>query len=1093
MEAFIWSVNTEGLAITFGDERQREKATRLAGSDEVQAGYRRMQMLAECGDAEVRAIDSGIFLRSDDAVRLDSETRDIFKLPPIWHGGMRLQTNSVPQLVDFNARLGLVGVATSVVWDWTLRGPILEVGESNYLPTAAQFAALAAYEAWSSTTLKDELTHLSLLASLREAHAEGCLIDLEAYGEADGVVVAHANEVLVDVREDAATGDLILRALLQGRFPAINADDIEARVGQLRGDQRRAIIRVGKRIVLLDEPQTNQARAIVSRSRVAKAERESFESDPPRWLSDHVFPDVSFEFSPRVTGIGEWKGGYIGATLGEPLDWFGKQPELDKTDKEKTTEQTSSAEHGGGRALEPDPPSVLYPLIIPNDTELGYGWEFPSPIDTGGAEYRPDFSRYPRQPMAHQDEAIRWLLGHSRRALQTRDVEPGRRGWGAGALLADDMGLGKTYSALLGLAEWFSHWRQSTNSEPPAVLIVAPLSLLENWRIEIGKAFSSSVTPFKRVVLAQPEFDLHRFRSRRGARDEAEPGRVREFGLYFGDGTERSLDWPGSCVITTYQTLREYRFSFAAAEWSAAVFDEAQNIKNPNAQQTIAAKALHALFRIAVTGTPVENHLGDFWCILDTVEPGPLGSFTDFRNRWISPMLRERERMWEIGRELRDHVGGLMLRRTKEERLPGLPTKKIESVTCPMSDEQKILYEQARATVAEAQNAGDDSSQGQHLAALWHLRQVSLHPDLVGGGRIVSAHTPAESRRVLLRSGKLAWLLRQLDTLKKQGDKVLVFCVLKQLQEALSRHLEIIYGVPVPIINGDTKAKSRTAPEQTRLGLIDAFSCQPGFGVCILSPIAAGVGLNIVAANHIIHLERHWNPAKEDQATDRAHRIGQTMPVTVYLPSTVHPDCDSFDLILHRLLEKKRSLQGALGLIPPDPVSAPELIAEVFGGPVALNDARADGSIRLDAALRFSWKLFEALIAVLYEREAERVILTPHGSDHGSDVIVLGWGEAKANILIQCKSTSGDTLNTEEGVRAVASSRPFFERPLGVKFNKLILHSSAKKFSARSDRAAQICEVELHGRDWLASALRRWQPKMGDVLRRESRREKLPC
>src|SRR5690606_18418742 len=157
-----------------------------------------------------------------------------------------------------------------------------------------------------------------------------------------------------------------------------------------------------------------------------------------------------------------------------------------------------------------------------------------------------------------------------------------------------------------------------------------------------AKAFGAS-SPFRRVVLAQPDYDLKRFHRSPGARDMAEPGRVTEFGLCFGDHSERSLDWPGSCVITTYQTLRDYRFSFAAAEWSAAIFDEAQNVKNPNAQQTIAVKSLRARFRVSMTGTPVENHLGDFWCIVDAAEPGPLGAFADFRKQWIAPMQRERE------------------------------------------------------------------------------------------------------------------------------------------------------------------------------------------------------------------------------------------------------------------------------------------------------------------------------------------------------------------------------------------------------------------------------------------------------------------
>jgi hypothetical protein len=314
--------------------------------------------------------------------------------------------------------------------------------------------------------------------------------------------------------------------------------------------------------------------------------------------------------------------------------------------------------------------------------------------------------------------------------------------------------------------------------------------------------------------------------------------------------------------------------------------------------------------------------------------------------------------------------------------------------------------------------------------------------------------------------------------------------VLKELQEALSAHLEVIYGLAVPIINGDTKATSRHNPEQTRLGLIGAFSKRPGFGICVLSPIAAGAGLNIVAANHVIHLERHWNPAKEDQATDRAYRIGQRKPVTVYLPNATHSEFASFDTILHRLLEKKRAIQGALGLIPPDAVSAPELIAELFGQPSG-GGKKLGAPIRLEDALHLSWQMFESLIAVLYERESERVILTPQSADHGSDVVVLGWGPSRENVLIQCKFTKNDKLDSEEGVRAVCSSAPFFEGPLAVTFSKKALHTTAKQFGKRSKRSAEICSVELFGRDWLKNALTQHQPTLRQILERGSLREKI--
>nr|MBC8391632.1 restriction endonuclease [Deltaproteobacteria bacterium] len=336
--------------------------------------------------------------------------------------------------------------------------------------------------------------------------------------------------------------------------------------------------------------------------------------------------------------------------------------------------------------------------------------------------------------------------------------------------------------------------------------------------------------------------------------------------------------------------------------------------------------------------------------------------------------------------------------------------------------------------------------------------------------------------------GKLSWLLQCLHEIRSLDEKVLIFCVQKKLQEALSCCLGRVYGLSIPVINGDTKATSKTNPEITRLGLINEFSQQPGFGICVLSPIAAGAGLNIVAANHVIHLERHWNPAKEDQATDRVYRIGQTRPVRVYLPVIIHPDISSFDLVLYRLLEQKRGLQGALGLVPPDTVSGPELINELFRD--YRDDKKDKNFVDLQSSLRFSWQLFEALIAVIYKIHAKQVILTPGGSDHGCDIVVLDWGKKHENLLIQCKKTIRSTLDSEVAVREVEGARPFYENALGISFKRRCLHTTANKFSRRTRNAAEICGVDLYNRSWLSEMLKKNKIEKSAVLAADYKREK---
>jgi superfamily II DNA or RNA helicase len=1084
---FTWSANAGGLAIRFSNPKDYANAQHGRTDEAGQLGLIRMQMLTECGQAEVREVDEGIFITAADAVRLDMETRECFLLPPPWPGGMCLQTELVPQSSNFVARLALVDLGVKLQWEWKLRGPVLEVGAISYIPTAAQYVALLAFQNWRDSEERTELANLSLLAALREAREADCHIDLEAY---DQTLIANAHELSINARVEGSSGDLILRPMVSGDFPSLDADDIEKRLSQIAGDSSRAVLRVGPTIVLLDPTQTQQARALVKRGRVPKAEVEAFKKDPATWMAEHVFPDIETEFSPRVTGIGFWKAAYAGSMWMESEDWFGKKPQPEKKPR---GDDAGNGGFGGDGGAQPDDEDAkpVVTLIHDNDTNLGFGWH---DAEMDQDSIQPDFSRYSRNPMKHQQAAVLWLLRHARRAMRRREYINETSGLGAGALLADDMGLGKTFSTLIFLREWLDLWRATVGGEPPAVLIVAPLSLLENWKAEIAKSFGDENSVFCRVLIAQSDAELSLVRRRPGSRDKAVPGEVLEYGLGFGDGTERSIDLPGSCVLTTYQTLRDYRFSFAKAEWSAAIFDEAQHIKNPNALQTIAAKSLKALFRLTLTGTPVENHLGDFWSIIDTSEPGPLGSFAEFRKNWITPMTREPENIGEIGQRLKDHVGELMMRRMKEDELTGLPKKSGHNQAVPveMSPEQVTAYN-AIIDSAQCEDPAAESGavrQNRQLAALWQLRQVSLHPDLLAGGTIVTANNRLDSRKALERSGKLAWLLRKMDEIKLTGEKVLVFCVQKKLQEALARHLAMIYGINVPIINGDTRATSRQGPEKTRLGLIEQFSQGDGFGICILSPIAAGAGLNIVAANHVIHLERYWNPAKEDQATDRAYRIGQTRAVMVYLPAVRHPDPErrSFDDVLHGLIEKKRGLQNALGLVPPQSVTDSELIESVFAPHVEPVPATA---LNLAAVLSLSWRLFEALIAMLYERDAERVILTPGGSDRGCDVVVLGWGVRRENVLIQCKATSLKELNSEVAVREVEGARPFYENALGVSFSQRRLHTTALRVSKRTLLFAETSGVTVHDRAWLATELARSSITLAALLAKDASRERV--
>ena len=1111
-----WSRDDAGLAIFFKSNKDHVRATTGNGNANIRKISNRFQRLLECGDADVESALGGIYLPTSDAVRLDPETRELFQLPPAWPGYLRLDTHSVPNLDSFDAVLRLVDIHGHIVSNWNLNGPILEIGSERYLPDSLQFACLRAYENWRVTVEKRETDHLRFIHTLTDAADNGCQVDVT---QAGNFRPSTSSECCIDAVEQP-DGSLLLtpiplvsalESLLRIQSDAVAKPNeiyqfyrkaIIERLGQLEGPGNEAVLRIGSAIIILDEEQTTQARSIARSPRVPPQQVRKFRESPEKWLAENLFVHGQVEFLPRVIGIGEWSGGYLGGAgeLGEKIDWFDKKPESEKTQSNDTGDtRTGSTEVDRSfEADSADDTAPLVPIIEKNDDELRWGLRDDRATHPETVCITPQLDRYPRTPLPHQEEAVIWLSRHAERCGKPARWEEGQKFWGAGALLADDMGLGKTFSTLLFLSEWHQAWLKKVGNAPPACLVVCPLSLIDNWRKEIEIAYSNDLNPFSRVVQAIPDGSLRNYFSTPDGKDRINiegnlPEKsVEQYGLRFGDGSQQSLDQPGTIVLTTYSTLRDYRFSFAGCNWSAVIFDEAQNIKNPNALQTVAAKALKGFFRIALSGTPVENHLGDLWSLMDAVEPGALGSFNEFRSEWIRPIRQDPSRLEIIGEALRNRLDPLILRRTKESSLKGLPDKKIVPVRIKMTDEQAGLYDEilhgANITVDDEK---PEQRANRWLASMWELRRISLHPALMGDASIEGASNARSSRDFMRRSAKLDWLLQQLDVIRTRGEKVLIFSVQKRLQDLLSSHLSLIYGIKIPVINGDTKAVSARKPNETRLGLIDEFSYSKGFGICVLSPIAAGAGLNITAANHVIHLERHWNPAKEDQATDRAYRIGQTKDVNVYLPMLEHPtrDITTFDIGLDRLISQKKRLAGSLGLIPVQPVRMDELYDAVIKG-AANNTPNPPIYLNAKSACQLSWDLFEALIAEIFDRESDRVILTSRGRDHGADVVAIGHG-GKNNVLIQVKTTRSDKLDSEEAIREVEGSLRYFESTLGLKFTKKLLHTNASSFSKRTKKAAKIYDVRVEGEEWLSKALSLHQIRVSDVVARNAQRKSL--
>ncbi|MEU3838502.1 DEAD/DEAH box helicase [Streptomyces sp. NPDC028635] len=404
---------------------------------------------------------------------------------------------------------------------------------------------------------------------------------------------------------------------------------------------------------------------------------------------------------------------------------------------------------------------------------------------------------------------------------------------GLGGCLADDMGLGKTVQ-LISL-----HLRRQEDEETRGpTLVVCPASLLGNWEREVGR-----FAPGTRVY------------------------------RYHGPG--RTLDGAGDgFVLTTYGTMRLDAARLGTHPWSLLVADEAQHVKNPHSSTAKALRLIGSRARIALTGTPVENNLSELWAILDWTTPGLLGSHGHFRRRWIAPVEAERAGAAEAAPErptaqlLASLVRPFLLRRRKTDPgiAPELPPKTETDRPVALSAEQQALYRaQTSRVMAEIRAGGDGIARsGLVLKLLTGLKQICNHP---------AQFLKEEDGPLAGRSGKLDLLDELLATITAEGGAALVFTQYVAMARLLQRHLSE-RGVPALMLHGGT-------PVARREEMVQRF--QDGeVPVFLLSLKAAGTGLNLTRADHVVHYDRWWNPAVEAQATDRAYRIGQTKPVQVH-------------------------------------------------------------------------------------------------------------------------------------------------------------------------------------------------------------------
>jgi Holliday junction resolvase len=601
----------------------------------------------------------------------------------------------------------------------------------------------------------------------------------------------------------------------------------------------------------------------------------------------------------------------------------------------------------------------------------------------------PSDFRATTQLLPHQNEGVAWLQHLFKHAPNHC----------RGAVVADDMGLGKTLQLLTFLARAFED-----NPNLPPALVVAPVSLLENWAEEIDKFFEKGTF---RPLIAYGD-NLTNLRVPRSAIDE----QLRQENLvrFLKPG------WVGNAnvVLTTYETLRDLEFSFAAEKWSVMACDEAQKIKNPNAMVTRAAKKQNVLFKIACTGTPVENTLVDLWCLFDLVQAGYLGALNEFGKRYRKPIEADTDAEKERVAELRRLIEPQILRRLKAQ-VATLPPKHHVPSRIEMSNLQRTYYTNAvnsfKASKDKTQEQPVPSPFKNHLGLLQYLRSLCTTPHAPGQGRFKPQ--PLDQFRV--DAPKLGWLLETLEQIRLKGEKVIVFAEFRETQQLLAYYIKEVFGFAPDIINGDVTASSKhVASRQKR---IKAFQAKAGFGVIILSPVAVGFGVNVQEANHVIHYTRNWNPAKEDQATDRSYRIGQTREVWVYLP-IVYSHFKTFDVRLDELLEEKRRIAKDMlngsGTVMPAEWDIQDIV------PNGSDDPVFNGTVTLDDVLRMEWDHFEAYVAAVWRKKGFRTVYRTPTHDGGVDIVAV---TGNSGDLIQCKSSSTENARlNDEAVKDVVSA-----------------------------------------------------------------------
>lgn len=783
-------------------------------------------------------------------------------------------------------------------------GGIIEVGDNSFLLSKEQLRLVEAIDEYNSIPFENKTLNGNLIAFCQlKGLSEAAKAILDKYLQKENVLVPSKLKIEIDkVGEDQYEVVPTIDFQLSDQFDRYldSRSDIPDNIA-LSTDANDRIR------VVLDEDKRNVIRKIRENYHNATSKELKDLVDNPALYLDPEQCDLTVFYSDRVIEIGlykpkvypfvtPYKSSWISPTYEvadringtskikfeteDDIDDFENHTRLAKADGKSSVtyknvtlnvddalDIVKDARERFAKRKEKAEKKVL--IVEENAEELGYKVDFSQAQDNSKYTFHPvEGLKAGIHLKPHQVEGVAWLQ---------HLVESNAKG----CLLADDMGLGKTLQ-LLSLIDWYD--RKYPDANKP-YLIIAPISLLENWENEYVKFFDKPRIPVRTITSKEAK--------------------------HFSKGIDRSFIQflqRRHIILTNYETVRSYQFSFCAVNFAIVALDEAQKIKTPGTLVTNAVKAVKADFKIAMTGTPVENTMVDLWCIMDFCVPGLLGNCKEFAQKYQSPLKSPDADIIALGNEVRKDMGKYFLRRLKMEVAKDLPDKHVRRFEYAMPEVQRKCYDLAvRQAIIDRDSAVPPK--GYMLVCIQRLREISDHPYL-GTDEMNNCSV----KELIDSSAKLQAIIPLLDDIKEQKEKVIIFVERRDTQAILKRVLRLNYQINAHIINGDTptgKSALFGNGKMSRQQAIDDFQDKNGFNVIIMSPIAAGMGLNVTGANHVIHYSRHWNPAKENQATDRVYRIGQEKDVFVYYPMAVSEGITTFDQTLDKLLERKSQLAEA--------------------------------------------------------------------------------------------------------------------------------------------------------------------------------------